>query len=121
MPEDFYQRVVSKHTSQKNEDKGPRYDISGLPETRLLYYEDGDTFEFDAQVLKTYEGGFVALDQTAFYPRGGGQEPDHGTIEGREVLDVEKYGTVVVHKLDGPLPRRARGSPGASTPRGGRG
>ena len=34
----------------------------------------------------------MVLDQTAFYPRGGGQEPDHGTIEGKKVLDVEKYG-----------------------------
>jgi len=47
----------------------------------------------------------VVLDQTAFYPRGGGQEPDHGTIEGRKVLDVEKFGAIVVHKLEGLLPR----------------
>ncbi len=45
------------------------------------------------------------LDQTAFYPRGGGQEPDHGTIEGRKVVDVEKYGGVIVHKLEGLEPR----------------
>ena len=105
VPEDFYQRVVSKHTSQKNEDRGPKYDISSLPETRLLYYEDGDLFEFDAEVLRTYEDGLVALDRTAFYPRGGGQEPDHGKIDGAAVVDVTKYGGVVLHKLDGPLPR----------------
>jgi alanyl-tRNA synthetase len=99
VPDDFYQRVVSKHTLQKNEEKGPKFDITDVPNTRLLYYEDVDTFEFDAQVLKKYEGGFVALDQTAFYPRGGGQEPDHGTIDGKKVEDVIKYGGVVLHKF----------------------
>ncbi|MDA4137381.1 MAG: alanine--tRNA ligase [Thaumarchaeota archaeon] len=99
VPDDFYQRVVSKHTLQKNEEKGPKFDITDVPNTRLLYYEDVDTFEFDAQVLKKYEGGFVALDQTAFYPRGGGQEPDHGTVDGKTVEDVIKYGGIVLHKF----------------------
>jgi alanyl-tRNA synthetase len=105
VPEDFYQRVVAKHVSQKLEQKKAQFETSGLPDTRLLYYEDGEKFEFEGRVLRTYPGGYVVLDQTAFYPRGGGQEPDHGTIEGREVLDVEKYGAVVVHKLEGLLPR----------------
>jgi alanyl-tRNA synthetase len=99
VPDDFYQRVVSKHTLQKNEEKGPKFDITDVPNTRLLYYEDVDTFEFDAEVLKKYEDGFVALDQTAFYPRGGGQEPDHGTVDGKAVEDVIKYGGVVLHKF----------------------
>ena len=101
VPDDFYQRVVSKHVLQKAEDKGPRYDITKLSATRTLYYEDVDLFEFDAKVLKTYDDGFVALDKTAFYPRGGGQEPDHGTIDGRKVEEVIKYGGVVLHKVEG--------------------
>jgi alanyl-tRNA synthetase len=105
VPEDFYQRVVAKHVSQKLEQKKAQFDTSGLPDTRLLYYEDGETFEFEGRVVRTYPGGYVVLDQTAFYPRGGGQEPDHGTLEGREVVDVEKYGGVVIHKLEGLLPR----------------
>jgi len=104
VPDDFYQRVVSKHILQKNEEKGPKFDIADVPSTRLLYYEDVDTFEFDATVLKTYEGGFVALDETAFYPRGGGQEPDHGTIDGKKVEEAIKYGGVVLHKVTGELP-----------------
>ncbi|MDA4112712.1 MAG: alanine--tRNA ligase [Thaumarchaeota archaeon] len=105
VPEDFYQRIVSKHASQKNEEKGAKYDISGLPDTRLLYYEDVDLFDFEAKVLKIYDGGLVVLDRTAFYPRGGGQEPDHGTINGKKVADVTKYGSVVLHKVDGELPK----------------
>ncbi len=104
IPDDFYQRVVSKHILQKEEEKGPRFDVADVPDTRLLYYEEPDTFRFDARVLKTFEGGFVALDQTAFFPRGGGQEPDHGTIDGMKVEDAIKYGTVVLHKIAGDLP-----------------
>lgn len=105
VPEDFYKRVVAKHESQKLEQKRAAFDTSALPDTRLLYYEDGERFEFDAKVLRTYDGGFVALDQTAFYPRGGGQEPDRGTLAGSNVLDVEKYGAVVIHRIDGTLPK----------------
>jgi alanyl-tRNA synthetase len=104
VPEDFYQRVVSKHISQKAEEKAQKFDVSGLPDTEPIYYEDGDKFEFDAKLLKTYEGGYLVLDKTAFYPRGGGQEPDHGTINGRKVIDVMKYGSVIFHKVDGELP-----------------
>jgi alanyl-tRNA synthetase len=105
VPEDFYQRVVAKHVSQKLEQKNGELEVSGLPETRALYYEDGERFDFEAKVLRTYPGGYVVLDQTAFYPRGGGQEPDHGTLDGKKVLDVEKYAGVVIHKLEGALPK----------------
>ena len=42
---------------------------------------------------------YVVLDKTSFYARGGGQEPDHGTIAGFEVVDVNKHGNVIVHEL----------------------
>jgi alanyl-tRNA synthetase len=100
VPEDFYQRAVAKHVSQKLEQQKREFDTSGLPDTRPLYYEDGEKFEFEARVLRTYPGGHVVLDQTAFYPRGGGQEPDHGVLDGKNVLDVEKYGAVIIHKLE---------------------
>ena len=105
VPEDFYQRVVAKHVSQKVEEKRPEFDVTGLPETKPIYYEDGGRFEFEATVLKAFQGGYVVLDQTAFYPRGGGQEPDHGTIADRKVVDIEKDSGVIVHKLEGLLPR----------------
>ena len=47
----------------------------------------------------------MALNQTVFYPRGGGQEPDRGTIGEARVVDVEKYGDVVIHKVEGKAPR----------------
>jgi alanyl-tRNA synthetase len=42
----------------------------------------------------------MILDQTAFYPRGGGQEPDFGYIEGIKITDVVKQNDIVLHKLD---------------------
>ena len=39
------------------------------------------------------------LDQTAFYPRGGGQEPDKGKLDNYEVVEVLKQADLVLHKL----------------------
>jgi alanyl-tRNA synthetase len=64
-----------------------------------LYYEDQSTREFTSKTLKVLENKYVILDQTAFYPRGGGQEPDLGEIDGVRVVDVIKQGDIVVHKL----------------------
>ena len=48
---------------------------------------------------------YVILDKTSFYARGGGQEPDHGTIENFEVVDVTKHGNIVVHETKGGVPK----------------
>jgi alanyl-tRNA synthetase len=57
--------------------------------------------EFHAKVLKVVDGKYVVLDQTAFYPRGGGQEPDTGEIDSAKVVEVTKQGDVVIHKVEG--------------------
>ena len=96
------------------------YDTTGLPPTRELYYEEEDTFAFDAKVVKvlekmqsmgrhTGEHSIVVLDQTCFYPYGGGQDEDHGalTLDGQtyDVVYVEKVGKAILHHLSRPLPR----------------
>ena len=61
-------------------------------ETRKLYYEDSHIKEFTATVLTCEErekGYLVTLDQTAFYPEGGGQACDLGTLGDTRVLDVQ--------------------------------
>ena len=47
----------------------------------------------------------VVLDRTSFYARGGGQEPDHGNIAGFKVVDVDKHANIIVHKLEGGIPK----------------
>ncbi len=101
VPENFYEQVLARHITKKVEEERPAVDVKGAPPTKLLYYEDVDRFDFKARVLKVLNGEYVVLDRTAFYPRGGGQEPDHGTIDGAEVTDVEKYGGVVIHRVTG--------------------
>ena len=76
-------------------------------ETKKLYYSDPFLREFTAAVLSCEEGkgGWsVVLDQTAFYPEGGGQPSDHGTLDGVKVLDVREKGGVITHLCDAPLP-----------------
>jgi len=45
------------------------------------------------------------LDRTSFYPRGGGQEPDHGMIGDYDVIDVNKHGNIIVHELKSGTPK----------------
>ena len=74
--------------------------------TRKLYYEDAHLKYFTAQVLsctRTQKGWAVTLDATAFYPEGGGQAADTGTLGGVQVLDTREQGEEVVHLCDGPL------------------
>ena len=47
---------------------------------------------------------FVVLEDTIFYPEGGGQPCDLGTLNGRPVVDVQKSGGEIRHYLEGPLP-----------------
>ena len=104
-PEDFYEQVQARHITRKVEEPGLKFDTDGVPPTKLLYYDDRAEFDFRARVLKVFQGGFVVLNQTVFYPRGGGQEPDRGTIGEARVVDVEKYGDVVIHKVEGKAPK----------------
>jgi len=96
IPSTFYSKLSELHQSkkQKEQDQIP---LEGLAETKLLYYGD-DPREFDAKVIKSFDK-YVVLDKTSFYARGGGQEPDHGTIEKLEVVDVTKHGNIIVHEL----------------------
>ena len=74
--------------------------------TEKLYYQDSHIREFTASVLSCEETGRgfeVLLQRTAFFPEGGGQPCDTGTIEGVNVVDVFERGGDVVHVTDGPL------------------
>ena len=91
-------------------------DVASLPATASLYYDAVYQPVFDAKVLACMvsdgqgpEGSThaVVLDSTLFYPEGGGQEADHGTlVQGDstvEVLDTQKFGDVIVHFTNQPV------------------
>jgi misacylated tRNA(Ala) deacylase len=75
--------------------------------TQLLYQTDAYLKEFDA-VVTAVEDSAVALDCTAFYPGGGGQPHDLGTLSERnttwKVLKVRKAGEQIWHELDNTPP-----------------
>jgi alanyl-tRNA synthetase len=74
--------------------------------TRKLYYEDCHLRTFCAQVVSCEigeKGWEVVLNATAFYPEGGGQACDLGTLGESKVLDVQERGETVVHLCDAPL------------------
>lgn len=79
--------------------------------TEKLFYSDPFLRSFPAAVLsceKSKDLWAVTLDRTAFYPEGGGQPADHGSLGPAAVLDVHAQGDDVIHLCDGPL------SPGSS-------
>ncbi len=73
---------------------------------RKLYYEDCHLKTFSAVVTgceKADGGYYITLNQTAFYPEGGGQACDIGTLSGVSVLDVQEQGEDVIHLCHSPL------------------
>ncbi len=75
-------------------------------ETKKLYYVNSHLSQFSGRILccQPCDRGFeVILDQTAFYPEGGGQAADTGTLGTVRVLDVRERGGAIVHLCDGPV------------------
>ncbi len=71
-----------------------------------LFYREPYAREFQATVTgctKGPKGWEVTLDDTAFYPEGGGQTADHGTLDKAKVSDVKRVHGVIVHYTDAEL------------------
>ncbi|HEV8486018.1 MAG TPA: DHHA1 domain-containing protein [Blastocatellia bacterium] len=72
-----------------------------MPPTERLYFNDSNLLEFSAVVVgvvPSERGDQVVLDQTAFYPTGGGQPNDIGKLNSAEVVDVfEDQAGAIVH------------------------
>ena len=99
IPPDFYVKLSELHTSHESKQVLDIEPVTGIEPTRLLYYENESIREFDARVLKVLNDKYLILDKTAFYPRGGGQEPDFGSIEDIRITDVIKQNNIVLHKM----------------------
>lgn len=113
VPDDFYSRIADLHAGEAHAAEDPlakyRERTRELPPTRPLYYESVGEMEFEATVLDYFDG-FAVLDQTLFYPEGGGQPSDTGTLVGPEgisrVESVVKLGEVILHQTKGGVIRR---------------
>ncbi len=80
--------------------------------TQKLFYEDPYQTEFTAQVLRCEQrqGGWdVVLDRSCFYPEGGGQPCDTGTLGLARVTDVHEREGEIVHRCTAPLSGRVSG------------
>ncbi|MCQ4333420.1 alanine--tRNA ligase [Natronomonas sp. F2-12] len=118
IPDDFYARVAARHSD--DDDAGETAEtapdeaaVADLPETEKLYYDEPERTDFEAVVLDVIERDDgdgetvydVVLDQTMFYPEGGGQPADTGSISGEdvtvEVTDVQEADGTVLHRTDG--------------------
>jgi alanyl-tRNA synthetase len=118
IPDEFYRLVAERHAGEDEaaETGDTRHDgpLAEVPETDRLYYDDPEGTEFEAVVLDVLERGAdgsdddgtaeydVVLDQTLFYPEGGGQPADHGTLTTDDatisVSDVQIRDGVVYHR-----------------------
>ena len=81
-----------------------------MPTTERLYYHDSRLLEFDARVInlsETDKGQIaVTLDRTAFYPTGGGQPTDIGSLGEARVVDcIDADDSGVLHVIQGPVPQ----------------
>ncbi len=110
IPDDFYSLVAQRQETPETADTIDQEEderFADLPETEKLYYDDQQRTQFEAMVLDVFEredGYDVVLDQTMFYPEGGGQPADTGTLSTDdttvEVEDVQIEDGVVCHRTD---------------------
>ncbi|MGP6293701.1 alanine--tRNA ligase [Caldiplasma sukawensis] len=107
IPENFHEKIVNRHSKNAKENEESFYvpEFRDL-ETRTLYYDDPRLLEFSAIVLASKDN-YVVLNQTAFYPTGGGQPNDFGYLQvgfkKYQVTEVFKQGNAIIHKIDGVL------------------
>jgi alanyl-tRNA synthetase len=114
LPDNFYSLIADMHSESRKEEVPDRFGgyrerIRGLPPSRKLYYEQPCDMEFDAMVIDSFDG-WVVLDQTLFYPEGGGQPSDTGMLISAENMaridEVVKEDDVVMHHITGGVLKR---------------
>ncbi len=109
VPLNFYSLVAEKHEKSKHSTKIEEKDqlsklLEGLPETKPLYYDEPYRTEFEAQILKIVDSKYIVLDQTTFYPEGGGQPGDTGVLLSEKnkirIKDTVKRNGIILHEFE---------------------
>ncbi len=108
IPDNFYSLLekTEKKGKKRGKKKVKKKMPKDLPETKVLYYMNIRNFKAD--VVKKV-GDWVFLDRTAFYPQSGGQQADSGWLNGKKVLDVQKFGKAIGHKCPGLKKKKVEG------------
>lgn len=104
VPGNFYAQIRESEGEEVVAEGPPKKvlgsDVARLPKTEALYYTAAG--EFDAKVLAVVAGKYVVLSRSAFYPEGGGQVSDTGTIDGIKVKHVIRIAGVMLHEVEKP-------------------
>ena len=108
---------MAKAAASNDQQTSYVHELPQLPKTVPLYYNDVHQRSFDASVLASIplvEGvapesatHAIVLSESCFYPEGGGQEGDYGSLTtdgtSRQVLDTKKENGLILHLCDGPF------------------
>jgi alanyl-tRNA synthetase len=103
VPDNFHALISERHSSDRPEQE-INEKLYDLPETKPLYYEDVNLNDFTAEIIHV-DPPYIIFDQTIFYPEGGGQPSDIGTLTvpdlkaSYDIVDVQKSGSVIRHKI----------------------
>ncbi len=101
LPDAFYSLVAKEHSKAETEEE--EFVLPDLQPTKKLYYEYPEQIEFEAKVLEVIENNII-LDKTLFYPEGGGQPSDQGTLSMNDyvanVADAQIINGIIIHETD---------------------
>ena len=112
IPDNFLTLVADRHSkpresAEESPANGWEEKLKDLPPTKTLYYDNAYQTKFKAKIVANFPEGALVLDQTCFYPEGGGQPGDRGELRTGDkrvnVTSAQKVGDVIIHFLDKPF------------------